>query len=657
MADETDNPSTESSSVTRSSKAPAWLFSFFGAIIVFALLVTINILISKVPGKVDLTEEKLHTLSDGTLEILEGLDAEVKVSFFVSKDKDNMRPDLTLYAKRVDALLDEYANKANDGFLEIERVDPQPESDEEDQAKLNNIQPTPGRLGEATYLGVTVSCLDRKSSIPFLSPGEEPMLEFEISRRILEVSREEAPKVAVMSALPVTGGPPPAPFNPQARQQQQPPWQFYTELRRDYDPDLTDGESNLVDLGLDVEEIAEDIDVVVLVHPAGISENTQFALDQFLLRGGQIVAFLDAFSVIAAQSQPQRQPFGGQQPGGVPTSSNLDKLLPAWGVNFESNQVLADMVFQAERFRAGPVAIGVTATGIDNENPITNAIKNLEMFFSGVFYVDSKEGINAETLVKSSTSSQLVAAQAAQFGPEQLESNFKSSGKEYPLAVRLTGDFKTAFPEGKPKASDEGEEEGGEEEQKEPAEEWLKQSKKEGSVFLLADSDMLFDQIALNRSMFGLTLANGNLPLLQGAVEQAVGGVNLSSIRLRGSAGRPFSKFKEMTQEANERYKKELQAVDAKVAEVNKELSALMQQQGNNQMIVLSAEASDKIKALREQEVLAAKERRKLQRELRKDIRKIENRIKNYNIAGIPLLVAIIGILHLVVRRMKILAR
>jgi hypothetical protein len=238
-----------------------------------------------------------------------------------------------------------------------------------------------------------------------------------------------------------------------------------------------------------------------------------------------------------------------------------------------------------------------------------------------------------------------------------MESNFEASGKEYPLAVRLTGDFKTAFPEGKPKAADEGEEEGGEEEQKEPAEEWLKESQKEGSVFLLADSDMLFDQIALNRSMFGLTLANGNLPLLQGAVEQAVGGVNLSSIRLRGSAGRPFSKFKEMTQEANERYAEELKSVDEKVAEVNKELSALVQQQGNNQRIILSVEASNKIKELRDQEVAAAKRKRELRRDLRKDIRKIENRIKNYNIAGIPLLVAIIGILHLVVRRMKILAR
>ena len=661
MADETDTSSTESSSVIKGSKTPSWLFSFIGAIIVFALLVTLNIIISKVPGKVDLTEDKLHTLSDGTLEILEGLDAEVKVSFFVSKDKDNMPPELTIYAKRVDALLDEYARRSKDEFLQIERIDPQPETDEEDSAKLNNLRGIPGRLGEEAYLGISISCLDRKSSIPFVSPGNEQMLEYDISRAILEVTREEAPKVAVMSALPVTGGPPPAPFNPQARQQQRPPWQFYTALRRDYDADLTDGESNLVDLGLDVEEIADDIDVVVLVHPAGISENTQFALDQFLLRGGRIVAFLDAFSAVAAQSQPQRQPFGGQQPGGVPTSSNLDKLLPAWGVNFESNQVLADRSYEESQGqgRTNPTVMTVTSAGIDSDDSLTGSMRNFLMYMSGVFYVDSKEGINVDTLIQSSASSQLVAPQAAQFGPEQLVANFKASGKEYPLALRLSGEFKTAFPQGKPKSEESEESEGSEESEEKPTEEWLKKSQGEGSVFLVADSDMLFDDLSVARDMFGRAAAyrNHNLPLLEGAVEQAAGGANLTAIRARGSGGRPFSKFKELRDEASKELTEEIRKVDEKANELSREISELMQNQGNNQMIVLSAEASDKIKELRAQEVTAAKRKRELQRDLRKDIRRIENRIKNYNIAGIPILVAVIGILHLVFRRMKIFAR
>ncbi len=663
MAATTDPSSTNNPSEARSSTIPAWLFSFVGAIIVFALLVTVNIIVTKLPGKLDLTEDKLHTLSDGTIEILEGLDTGVRLSFFASKDKDNMPPELTLYAKRVDALLDEYARKSQDDFLEIERVDPQPETEAEDRAKLMNLRGVPGRLGENTYLGIAISCLDRQSTIPFVSPGNEQMLEYEISRAILEVTREEAPRIAVMSALPVTGGPPAAPFNPQARQQQQPPWQFYTALRRDYDPDLTDGESNLVDLGLDVEEIAENIDVVVLVHPAGISENTQFALDQFLLRGGRIVAFLDAFSAVAAQSQPQRQPFGGQQPGGIPTSSNLDKLLPAWGVNYESNQVIADRSYEESQGQGSPnpTVMTITSAGIDSDDALTGSMRNLLMYMAGVFYVDSKEGIKVDTLVKSSTSSQLVVAQMAQFSPDQVVANFKASGIAYPLAIRLSGDFKTAFPEGKPKSqeAEEAEETEDKEEDKKDTEEWLKQSESEGSVFLVADSDMLFDDLSVARDMFGRAAAyrNHNLPLLEGAVEQAAGGANLTSIRARGSGGRPFSKFKELRDEASKELTEEIKKVDDMASELTREISELMQKQGNNQMIVLSPEAANKIKELREQEVTAAKRKRELQRELRKDIRKIENRIKNYNIAGIPLLVALIGILHLVVRRMKISAR
>ena len=170
---------------------------------------------------------------------------------------------------------------------------------------------------------------------------------------------------------------------------------------------------------------------------------------------------------------------------------------------------------------------------------------------------------------------------------------------------------------------------------------------------------MLFDDLSVARDMFGRAAAyrNHNLPLLEGAVEQAAGGANLTAIRARGSGGRPFSKFKELRDEASKELTEEIRKVDEKANELSREISELMQNQGNNQMIVLSAEASDKIKELRAQEVTAAKRKRELQRDLRKDIRRIENRIKNYNIAGIPILVAVIGILHLVFRRMKIFAR
>ena len=639
------------------SKSLVWLYSGIGVVLSFVILVVLNLIVStSIPVKLDLTEDKVHTLSKGTKDLLSGLDTPVVMSFFVSKDKDNMPPELIPFTKRVESLLKQYERGANNQSIEIERVDPTPDSEAEDRAKLNNLQEIPGRMNEPAYLGLTVTCLDRKSTIPFIHPQREQMLEYDISRAIVEVTRENSPKVGIISALPVQGGPA-SPFPQPGQGQQNRPWQFYTQLKRDYDPDPTEFGSNLVDLGMDVEEIPADMDVVLLIHPAGISDQAQFALDQFLLSGGQVIAFLDSFSAVAAQSQPQRPQFGGApQAPGIPTSSNMSKLLSAWGVSFESNQVLADKAYETAQSQtsSNPAVLTITSEGVDEDSTLTTSIRDLLMYFAGTFYVNDKDGVEVETLIKSSTKSQLVDPQAAQFNPDQIGQTFSESGKEYPLAIRLTGNFNTAFPEGGPKKEEEEEKE--EKEEKE----FLKESTEgsSGSVILVADSDMLYDPLSVGRDLFGrMTYRNHNIPFLENAVEQASGGGSLMTIRTRGSGRRPFTKFKELRADASAKLSAEIEKVTQREQELASEISKLIQEQDNEQMVVLGPEAANKIKALREQEVEASKTKRELSRELRKDIRKIENEIKNWNIAGVPALVVIIGIFHLMIRRRKISAR
>ena len=643
------------------SKSLVWLYSGIGVVLSFVILVVLNLIIStSIPMKLDLTEDKVHTLSKGTKDLLSELDTPVVMSFFVSKDKDNMPPELIPFTKRVESLLKQYERGANKKSIEIERIDPSPDSEAEDRAKLNNLQEIPGRMNEPAYLGLTVTCLDRKSTIPFIHPQREQMLEYDISRAIVEVTRENSPKVGIISALPVQGGPA-APFPQPGQGQQNRPWQFYTQLKRDYDPDPTEFGSNLIDLGMDVEEIPEDMDVVLLIHPAGISDQAQFALDQFLLSGGQVIAFLDSFSAVAAQSQPQRPQFGGApQAPGIPTSSNMSKLLSAWGVSFESNQVLADRAYETAQSQtsSNPAILTITSEGVDEDSTLTTSIRDLLMYFAGTFYINDKDGVEVETLVKSSTKSQLVDSQAAQFNPDQIVQTFSSSGKEYPLAIRLTGNFNTAFPEGDPK--EEEEEESKEEKEEKEEKEFLKKSIQgsTGSVILVADSDMLFDALSVGRDLFGrMTYRNHNIPFLENAVEQASGGGSLMTIRTRGSGRRPFTKFKELRADASAKLSAEIEKVTQREQELASEISKLIQEQDNEQMVVLGPEAANKIKALREQEVEASKTKRELSRELRKDIRKIENEIKNWNIAGVPALVVIIGIFHLMIRRRKISAR
>ena len=188
----------------------------------------------------------------------------------------------------------------------------------------------------------------------------------------------------------------------------------------------------------------------------------------------------------------------------------------------------------------------------------------------------------------------------------------------------------------------------------------MKKSKEatSGSVILVADSDMLFDALSVGRDLFGrMTYRNHNIPFLENAVEQASGGGSLMTIRTRGSGRRPFTKFKELRADASAKLSAEIEKVTQKEQELAGEISKLMQEQDNEQMVVLGPEAANKIKELREQEVAASKKKRELSRELRKDIRKIENKIKNWNIAGVPAVVVLIGILHLIIRRRKISAR
>ena len=382
------------------SKSLVWLYSGIGVVLSFVILVVLNLIVStSIPVKLDLTEDKVHTLSKGTKDLLSGLDTPVVMSFFVSKDKDNMPPELIPFTKRVESLLKQYERGANNQSIEIERVDPTPDSEAEDRAKLNNLQEIPGRMNEPAYLGLTVTCLDRKSTIPFIHPQREQMLEYDISRAIVEVTRENSPKVGIISALPVQGGPA-SPFPQPGQGQQNRPWQFYTQLKRDYDPDPTEFGSNLVDLGMDVEEIPADMDVVLLIHPAGISDQAQFALDQFLLSGGQIIAFLDPYSVVAEQSQPQRQPqFGGApQAPGIPTSSNMTKLLSAWGVSFESNQLLADRGYETAQSQtsSNPAILTITSEGVDEDSTLTTSIRDLLMYFAGTFYINDKDGVEVE---------------------------------------------------------------------------------------------------------------------------------------------------------------------------------------------------------------------------------------------------------------------
>src|SRR5436309_1889686 len=296
-------------------KLEAVLYSAAGIAATLVIVIVINFIVSSMRIRVDLTAEKIHTLSDGTKAILKKIDGPVEIRFYVSQG-ENVDVMVKTFAQRVEDLLSEYRRLAH-GKIELKKLDPQPDSEAEESAKLDGIEPQGSPMsGEQYYLGLAVSHLDQKFPLPALSPQREKLLEYDLSRAISRVASPIKPVIGVMSSLPVFG----QPMNPMMMRMGQQggsePWIFITELQQDF---------TVKRVEMDADKVEDDIKVMLVVHPKDIPDKGLYALDQFVMRGGRLIACLDAHCLL--DNRAQQNPMMGQMGGG---SSNLEKLLKAW---------------------------------------------------------------------------------------------------------------------------------------------------------------------------------------------------------------------------------------------------------------------------------------------------------------------------------------
>ena len=616
-----------------------YFYSTLGIIAMLGILIAVNLIAARGKQRIDLTAEHAYTLSPGTRAILAKLDTPVQVRFYCTRGENEMPVQLKTYAQRVEDLIGEF-RQASKGRIEIQKLDPQPDSDAEDSAKLDGIEGQMLPQGSNIYLGLSVSMLEQKEAIPFLAPNRERLLEYDLARAISRVMTPAKPVVGVMSPLPVAG----TPMNPMMMrmgQRGEQPWAFLSEMKRDF---------TVKTVEMTADKIPDDIKVLVVIHPKGITDTAQFALDQFVLRGGKLIAFLDPLSVL------DRQQAGMM--GGPASSSSLDKLLKAWGVNFDATKVVADTDYVG-RTRQGraPSVLMLTEKAMNKDDVLTSDIDNLVFVFPGAFSGTPADGLKQTVLVKSSKNSQLVEPMLAQMGGEEILKSFTPSGTEYPLAIRLTGKFKTAFPDGKPKAP----EAKPDEKKDQPAEESLKESAQEGAVILVGDSDFVQDQVAVTEMMnpFGgqrmISPQNGNLSLAQSAVEQLTGDSNLISVRSRASRERPFTVVKKMQADAEANYRTKIKDMEASLADAQNKLNELQRSKTPEagQRFILSPEQQKEIANFRKKETEVKQQLKAERKKLRADIDSLENRIKWINIAGMPVLVALGGTVLAVARRKR----
>jgi ABC-type uncharacterized transport system involved in gliding motility auxiliary subunit len=621
----------------------AILYSSAGVAAMFVLLLAIYVVTSAFTQRVDMTQDKAFTLSPGTRRILAKLDSPVTLRFYCSQAE--MPPQLKPFAQEVEDLLGAY-KQAGKGNIIIKKFDPQPDSDAEDSARLDGVQGQTTQMGgDPIYLGLAISRADEKQTIPWLDPSRERLLEYDVSRAISRVINSTPATVGVMSAFPVFGEEP----NPMMQQQGQPPaqpWVFISELKKDF---------TVNEVPMTATQIDPDIKVLIVYHPRDITDETQYAIDQFVMRGGKLIAFLDPHAYFD-QRHDQMAQMLGQSSG----QSSLPNLLRAWGLDMDINKVVADLnccLHNPQNGSLVPTILQLTKKQLNGDDVVTADIDNLELAFTGAFTGKPADGLKETVLAHSSTQSELVDGMTASMGGDQIIRDFKASGVEYALAVRLAGKFKTAFPEGKPK------EPGDTNNVTTNAEATLRESPANGAVILVADTDCLADQVCVQvQDIMGYRVArplNGNLNLLQSCVEQMAGDSDLISLRSRGSLNRPFTRLDELEAKAGQQWEAKLKELQDERDSTQQKINDLQAAKGGNaqQQMILTPEQQTALAKYQADEAQAGKELRQVQKNLRKDTDSLEAWIRVINIGAMPVLVALTGIVLAVVKRKKTAAK
>lgn len=627
----------------------AILYSSAGVVVALVLVIAVNIISGAFPFRADLTQEKAYTLSQGTKNVLKELNSPITIRFYCTQS-DTATPETVFlkdYAREVEDLLHEYKQVAGRKII-IQKFDPQPDSDAEDSARMDGLEPQQLSDGDNYYLGLCVSLADQRVAIPFLAPNREKLLEYDITRSITRVLQPEKPTIGIMSALPVFGEQQNPEMQMEGQQQGAPAWTFVQQLQQDF---------NVQQIPMDTDSIADNVKTLVVIFPSGISDKSQYAIDQFVLRGGKLIAFLDPQS--ALESRQQQNPMMG---GAPPASATLDKLLKAWGLQFDTGKVVADLDFKMQlqnqegQAEDDPAWLALTPEGINQNDIASGEIDSLWLPMAGALTGVPAAGLKETVLLHSSKDAALVDAFAANMGGNAIMNGFKPAGVEYPLAVRLTGKFKTAFPDGEPadtndtnavaKTSDNS----------------LKESKTKTSVVLIGDSDMLADDFSLRKmdSPFGqlVTAMNANLDFAQNLVAQMAGDSNLIGLRSRGSLSRPFTRINQMEAAAEEKGQAKIDELQQSLNDAQEKLSELQQQKTDkDQRYILSPQQQAEIDNFRKKQAEVSSELRQAQKDLRREVVSLETRLTWLNILAMPCAVTVAGVSMAVIKRRKTSAK
>ena len=601
-----------------------------------------NLVISTLPLRKDMTAGKLYTLSEGSRAVLGKLENDVTIKYYFSESSADVPMTLKDYARQVGNLLSEYARNSN-GRVILEEYDPKPDSDAEEWAGRYGIEAqSVNPFGQPVYFGLVAVCGEKEETLHRLSPRTESTLEYDITRLITRVAWPERPAIGVLSGIPGVLAEPPNPMMMQQGQRPAQGWATINELKKDYDVRQIDSAAETIDEG---------VKALVVIHPKNLSDKTLFAIDQFVLRGGRLIACVDPFSYMDFASSRQQQNPMMMQMGGGDGPSTLGKLFDAWGVKFDETKLAVDLAASTPlpagngRVEENPMFLSLDSANMVKNDLLVSRLTEIMFPFAGAFAFVTKEGIVAEPLVFTSTENSCLvnAAGLKMGGMDAIRGEIKQDGIQRVLAARLTGDFKTAFPLGADPASTNS------------TESVVKEGK--GAVVLFADSDFLADNFSVQvmNTPFGAIAQpmNENIVLFMNVVEQLAGREELIGVRARGRSNRPFVKVDELEAKALAKWQQKQTQFEEELAETRRRLMELQKQKGDNDRLILSREQQDEIARLRKVQADTSRQLKNVRRELTSEIDSLGLALKLVNIVLVPLLVVAAGVVYGLRRRGK----
>lgn len=603
-----------------------------GLLVVAVIVVAANILLGAVRMRADLTAEKLYTLSDGTINLLKKVQEPVTLKLYFSSSSTAVPPQLKTYARQVEDLLREYQRHSG-GNIAVEKADPKPDSDSEEWAQRYGVAAQNADMfGPPVYFGLVAICGETEAVIPAFDPSQEELLEYNITRLVYRVTHPEKPVIGVISSLPIMGTRTPPMGMMPPRGQQQPPWVAIQTIRQDH---------NLRELTPPVESIPDDIDALLVVHPKDLDDQTLYAIDQAVLKGKHLLMMVDPLS-IADEGNPMTQQFG------MPSrSSNAERLLKAWGVGFDAEKIVADIDaatnvrMQDNRVERSLVALSLATNNISRKDILTTQLDNLTLPYAGSFADNTGGGLTFVPLLYSSDNAGPVSAMTAQFGGQAVQREFKDAPTRLNLAVRLSGNFKTAFPEGAPRK---------EGDTNATAVASASLTNGTSTVVLVADTDMIFNPVCVEEiNMFGFSThreRNDNLSFFANAVEMIAGSQDLVSVRSRGRFGRPFDRVLALQAKAMKEWQGREQELEKGLRETERQLQEMQSNKDANQKFILSREQQEAIANFRKEELRIKKELKDVRKNLRAEIESLGTVVKVINIGLVPLLVSLAGMAY-----------